>query len=436
MMDTKQFEGKNIAILGFWLEGKSTLNFLLNNNFAFNKLSVLDMKAQPWLETMGIDLETGEHYLEHLDQFDVIFKSAGVPYSPELLRYQDKILTQMQFFFKNYQGKVIAITGSKGKSTMTSLIFSILKNAGYRVKLVGNIGNPVLEEIDFTEESDFVVCELSSYMLERLEKKNYLSVLGNIFPEHMDWHGGFEQYAKAKLNILKGSEFNIVLQKTAGEYQLAATYENIETYWIWGKTSWANGYFIHEMQELFPTEDKLLLGEHNTQNIAAAIAVALKIGVPMEVIHDTIKNFTGLPHRLQFVGEFQGIYFYDDAISTTPESTLEALKTFWKRIGTLFLGGTDRGYDFRLLMEKVQEYWIQNLVFFPPSGEKMARLVPDFKGKVLHTDDMQAAVAFAFQYTEPEKICLLSTASPSYSIWKNFEEKGDLFQKAIKASSS
>ena len=435
-MDTKQFEGKNIAILGFWLEGKSTLNFLLNNNFAFNKLSVLDMKAQPWLETMGIVLETGEHYLEHLDQFDVIFKSAGVPYSPELLRYQDKILTQMQFFFRNYQGKVIAITGSKGKSTMTSLIFSLLKNAGYRVKLVGNIGNPVLEEIDFAEESDFVVCELSSYMLKRLEKKNYLSVLGNIFPEHMDWHGGFEQYAKAKLNILKGSEFNIVLQKTVEEYELATAYENIETYWIWGKTSWANGYFIHEMQELFPTEDKLLLGEHNTQNIAAAIAVSLKIGVPMEVIHDTIKNFIGLPHRLQFIGEFQGIYFYDDAISTTPESTLEALKTFWKRIGTLFLGGTDRGYDFRLLMEKVQEYWIQNLVFFPPSGEKMARLLPDFKGKVLHTDDMQAAVAFAFQYTESGKICLLSTASPSYSIWKNFEEKGDLFQKAIKASSS
>ena len=436
MMDTKQFEGKNIAILGFWLEGKSTLNFLLNNNFAFNKLSVLDMKAQPWLETMGIALETGEHYMEHLDQFDVIFKSAGVPYSPELLQYQDKILTQMQFFFKNYQGKVIAITGSKGKSTMTSLIFSLLKNAGYRVKLVGNIGNPVLEEIDFAEELDFVVCELSSYMLERLEKQNYISVLGNIFPEHMDWHGGFEKYVKAKLNILKGSEFNIVLQKTVEEYGLATAYENIETYWIWGKTSWANGYFIHEMQELFPTEDKLLLGEHNTQNIAAAIAVALKIGVSMEVIHDTIKNFTGLPHRLQFVGEFQGIHFYDDAISTTPESTLEALKTFWKRIGTLFLGGTDRGYDFRLLMEKVQEYWIQNLVFFPPSGEKMARLLPDFKGKVLHTDDMQAAVAFAFQYTEPGKICLLSTASPSYSIWKNFEEKGDLFQKAIKASSS
>lgn len=430
-MDTKQFEGKNIAILGFWLEGKSTLNFLLNNNFAFNKLSVLDMKDQPTLQTLGIPSETWENYLQHLDQFDVIFKSAGVPYSPELLPYKEKILTQMQFFFNTYQGKVIAITGSKGKSTMTSLIFSILKNAGYKVKLVGNIGNPVLEEVDFNEESDFVVCELSSYMLEHLEKKNYISVLGNIFPEHMDWHGGFEQYAKAKLNILKGSEFNIVLQKTVEEYQLAAAYENIETYWIWGKTSWANGYFSYDWQELFPTDDRLLLGEHNIQNIAAAIAVAIKIGVPMQIVHDTIQNFTGLPHRLELVGEFQGITFYDDAISTTPESTLEALKTFWKRIGTLLLGGTDRGYDFRLLMQKVQEYWIQNLVFFPPSGEKMASLLEGFQGKLLHTNDMEVAVAFAFQHTAPGQICLLSTASPSYSIWKNFEEKGDLFKAAI-----
>lgn len=432
-MDTKQFEGKNIAILGFWLEGKSTLNFLLNNNFAFNKLSVLDMKDQPSLGELGIPSETWENYLQHLDQFDVIFKSAGVPYSPELLPYKEKILTQMQFFFNNYQGKVIAITGSKGKSTMTSLIYTILKNAWHKVKLVGNIGNPVLEEIDFKEESDFVVCELSSYMLETLEKKNYISVLGNIFPEHMDRHGGFEKYAKAKLNILKGSDFNFVLEKTVKEYELTATYDNIETYGIWGKTSRANGYFTYDMQELFPIEDRLLLGEHNIQNISLAIAVALKIWVPMEIIHEAIKTFTGLPHRLQFVAEVQGINFYDDAISTTPESTLEALKTFWKRIGTLFLGGTDRGYDFKLLMNKVQEYWIQNLVFFPPSWEKMATLLSDFKGNIFHTNDMQEAVKFAFKHTQEGKICLLSTASPSYSIWKNFEEKGTLFQQAVKS---
>ena len=168
-MDTKQFEGKNIAILGFWLEGKSTLNFLLNNNFAFKKLSVLDMKDQPWLESFWVWVETWEHYLEHLNQFDVIFKSAGVPYSNELKPFEDRILTQVQFFFDNYKGKVITITASKWKSTMTSIVYTILKNAGFNTKLVGNIWTPVLDEIDFNEEYDYVVCELSSYMLERLK---------------------------------------------------------------------------------------------------------------------------------------------------------------------------------------------------------------------------------------------------------------------------
>lgn len=431
-MDTKQFEGKNIAILGFWLEGKSTLNFLLNNNFAFKKLSVLDMKDQPWLEGFWVGVETGEHYLEHLNQFDVIFKSAGVPYSNELKPFEDRILTQVQFFFDNYKGKVITITASKWKSTMTSIVYTILKNAGFNTKLVGNIWTPVLDEIDFNEEYDYVVCELSSYMLERLNKKNYISVLWNIFPEHMDWHGWFENYVHAKLNNLKWAEYNFVLQKTAEEYDLFDQYDNIETYWIWWKTSRANGYFIHDNQELFPTEDKLLIWEHNTQNISLAIAIALKLGVPIDIIHETVKNFRGLPHRLELVWEYNWITFCDDAISTTPESTMEALKSFWKRVWTIFLWGTNRWYDFRKLMEMVQEYEIQNIVFFPPSGNIMAKFLNNFKGKILYTDRMEDAVAFAFVNTEKDKICLLSTASPSYSVWKNFEEKGDLFKASIK----
>ena len=430
-MDKKQFEGKNIAILGFWLEGKSTLNFLLNNNFSFNKLSVLDVKNQPELESMGISFETWEHYLEHLGEFDVIFKSAGIPYSEQLKQYQDRIITQVQFFFNNYKGKVIAVTASKWKSTMTSLVYTILKNAGLNVKLVWNIWTPFLDEIDFKQEYDYVVCELSSYMLERLEKKNFISVLGNIFPEHMDWHGWFDQYANAKLNILKWSEINFVLQKTVDEYELLEQYDNIETYGINWKTSWANGYFIHDNQELFPTEDKLLIWEHNIQNISLAIGVALRLWVSIDVIHETVKNFRGLPHRLELVWEYDWITFYDDAISTTPESTLEALKSFWKRVDTIFLWGTNRGYDFKELMNKVQEYEIDNIVFFPPSWEIMERFLEDYTGKILRTDRMEDAVAFAFVNTKKWKICLLSTASPSYSVWKNFEEKWDLYKKAI-----
>lgn len=175
-MDKNQFAGKKIAILGFGLEGKSTLNFLLNHHFAFDQITVLDMNPQA-IPIPGVAQKSGQDYLSTLSDYDVIFKSAGVPYTPELLQHKEKILTQMQFFFDNYAGKVIAITASKGKTTMTSLLFQILKNAGLKVKLVGNIGNPVLDEIDFDQEYDYVVAELSSYMLEHLDKKNTISVL-------------------------------------------------------------------------------------------------------------------------------------------------------------------------------------------------------------------------------------------------------------------
>jgi UDP-N-acetylmuramoylalanine--D-glutamate ligase len=156
--------------------------------------------------------------LQYLSDYDLIFKSAGVPYVPEVLAVQDNIITQVQFFFNHYQGKVIAITASKGKTTMASLAYALLKNAGYKVKVVGNIGKPVLDEIDFSTEYDFVIIELSSYMLQTLKKQNFLSILGAIFPEHLDWHEGFEKYVQAKLRILEGSERNIVLQTTPSQY--------------------------------------------------------------------------------------------------------------------------------------------------------------------------------------------------------------------------
>jgi UDP-N-acetylmuramoylalanine--D-glutamate ligase len=150
--------------------------------------------------------------LDNLSHYDLIFKSAGIPYFPQLQAVTDRILTQVQFFFNHYRGKVIAITASKGKTTMTSLAYELLKNAGYQVKVVGNIGKPVFDEIDFETLYDYVVIELSSYMLQTLKKQNAISILGAFFPEHLDWHGGKEAYLQAKLNILSGSEQNIIFK--------------------------------------------------------------------------------------------------------------------------------------------------------------------------------------------------------------------------------
>ena len=172
-----------------------------------------------------------------------------------------------------------------------------------------------------------------------------------------------------------------------------------------------------------------LIGEHNRKNIRAAVSVAKELSVSDEIIKMAIEKFKPLPHRLEFIGKFKNIKFYDDAISTTPESTIEAIKSL-QGIDTIFLGGEDREYNFFQLEKVIKKYKIKNAVLFPVSGK---RILKSEKGlNILKTSSMKQAVIFAYKHTRPGKICLLSCASPSYSLWKNFEEKGDLLKKIVK----
>ncbi len=172
-----------------------------------------------------------------------------------------------------------------------------------------------------------------------------------------------------------------------------------------------------------------LLGFHNVKNIQAAIQVTRLLNISDSAIKTAIKNFKSLPHRLEPVGIYNGIQFYDDAISTTPESTIMAIRSIPK-IGTIFLGGTDRGYDFGELEKTLKTYNIRNIILFPESGSRILKSRTGLN--VLETKNMKDAVDFAFKNTPNGQVCLLSTASPSYSVWKNFEEKGSEFQKYIK----
>ena len=256
----------------------------------------------------------------------------------------------------------------------------------------------LLKKVD---PDEILVIELSSYMLEDIEYSPNVALLLNLFPEHMDYHGGTENYYKAKENIFK-------FQKP-GDLAVKPPF--------------------NEKILLVQRDEIPLLGAHNIKNIKAAIKVARIIGISDSDIKKAVKNFKTLPHRLEFVGELDGVKFYDDAISTTPESTIEAIKSL-KNIGTIFLGGEDRGYDFRELEKTLKDYKIKNIVLFPESGKRILKSRQGFN--VLETRSMEEAVRFAFKNTTNGQICLLSTASPSYSLWKNFEEKGDLFQRLIK----
>jgi len=397
---------KKILILGYGKEGQATERFL--------------KKFVPMAEVGIADKKYDFNYLNEQKKYDLIIRSPGIPKNLITKPYT----TATNIFLANINNIVIGVTGTKGKSTTVSLIYSILKQAGKTVHLIGNIGKPMLDTmLKEIGKEDIFVCEFSSYQLDDIKYSPNIAVVLDLFPEHMNYHGDVKNYYNAKKNII--------------------TRVNADDYFIYNpKFSELKFWAKNSICKTIPFEQSMpiknegipLIGEHNRENIKAAITVAHLLNIDNNTIVDAIKKFKPLPHRLQMVGKFKEIIFYDDAISTTPQSTILAIESL-KNVGTIFLGGEDRGYDFNKMVEVIIDYKIPNIVLFPDTGKKLFKLIESKKVKglrLLKTKSMEEAVKFAYRYTPQDKICLLSNASPSYSLWKNFEEKGDLFQFFVK----
>jgi len=391
---------EHALIVGYGAEGIITKKYL--------------KKRYPFLHLTTADKKQGDHYLDNQKKFDIAIKTPGIPARLITIPYT----TATNLFFAETNNPVIGVTGSKGKSTTASLIAHILTTAGREVKLLGNIGVPMLSVLlKQPEKPTTYVVELSSYQLEDLRQSPQISVVTSLFPEHMDYHGGTEKYYAAKQHIT-------AFQKPGDVFIYNPDFETL--------TSWAKSTSAqekpYESSLPVPVEQIPLLGKHNQQNVKAAVTVARTLGISDAEISRAITSFKPLPHRLENIGTYQGITFYDDAISTSPESTIEAIKSL-PQIGTILLGGEDRGYDFSGLEKAVVEHGISNVVLFPHTGERMFK---NSSLNILRTSRMSEAVAFAYKHTKAGGICLLSTASPSYSLWKNFEEKGAEFAKYVK----
>ena len=405
-MKLKDLKNKRILILGYGKEGKATEAFL--------------KKAFPSILVDHTDKKMESAYLERQKEYDVVIKTPGIPKKFITVPYT----TATNLFFESCPGVIIGVTGSKGKSTTSTLIYHILKSSGKPVHLVGNIGNPALLELMLPRgKDDIFVIELSSYQLDDIAYSPHISVMLNLFPEHMDYHGDVSTYFESKKNIIKQSkenDFFIYNPQYEDLVQLA-------------KNTYCRAI---PFTELIPLSDNKipLLGEHNRTNIKAALTVVSLFDISEESIKKSLLTFKPLRHRLENIGTYREITFYDDAISTTPESTICAINSFPK-IGTIFLGGFDRGYDFGKLSQVIIDQKIPNIVLFPDSGDtifKLLKKVVGIKFRFLKTKSMEEAVVFAYENTPVNTVCLLSTASPSYSLWKNFEEKGDLFQFFVK----
>lgn len=428
---------KNIAILWFWREWKSTLRFLQKNGIMDLSITILDRDKNLEIKDFEWKIVSWDKYLDDLDRFDYIFKSPWVSsYIDELVYHKDKILTQAKIFFEYYDWRIISITGTKGKSTTATLTYNLLKNAWYNVKLVWNIWNPVLSEIDVENDKyDFVVYELSSYMLEELTNHHStISVFINIFKDHLDWHRWFENYFSAKKHILNWAENILVWEELYSQIKKELKEKD---YHIFG---WKKWYYSHDEKTFFVNKSKLdikidpkIPWNHNLDNICAILGIANILNIDFKIFENTINNFNWLFHRLENIWTYAGITFIDDAISTTPESTIQAIKTFQPNITTIYLGWSDRWYDFTKLWKIINKSKIENIILFPSSWEKIKEFIKIGKFNVFETDNMKDAIRFTFENTPKWTIALLSTASPSYSLWTNFEHQWKEFKDEVLA---
>lgn len=396
---------KKILILGYGKEGQSVERFL--------------KKYVPTSEILIADKKDNENYLLRQKEADLVVRSPGV----KVENIFKKWTTASNIFFSNFQGITIGITGTKGKSTTASLVAVMIRTKGTDVRLIGNIGNPMLNELETSTKETIAVVELSSYQLSDLYFSPHITLVVNWYPEHSDFHGSFGAYKKAKQNSIYFQTKEDFFVYDPEEKEVA------------GWTALTKAKATPYTQEFPFDETKVpLLGNHNKKNIRGALTIARLFNVTDDEAQKAVYSFIPLPHRLQNVGTFKGISFYDDAISTTPESTIAALNSLHK-VETLLLGGLDRGYDFAQLVRILQEKQIKSLVLFPETGYRIKQelmKINDYDPTILETSDMQDAVEFSYRNCSKGSICLLSTASPSYSLWKNFEEKGDLFQNCVR----
>ncbi|MDA1316825.1 MAG: UDP-N-acetylmuramoyl-L-alanine--D-glutamate ligase [bacterium] len=405
-MKLAQLEHKTILIVGYGMEGKATKSFL--------------EKYVPSSRITVTDASNGKDYLAHQANYDIVIKTPGIPPRDLSVPYT----TATNIFFANLPTRVqtIGVTGSKGKSTTASLIYHILASSGKKTKLVGNIGSPMLDSLKLDDTETIYVIELSSYMLTDIKFSPHISVITSLFPEHIPYHKTVEEYYVAKQNIVAHATPNDYYIYNPAYPQLAD--------WAKGTSAISTPY-----KTGIPETTSKLIGAHNKDNIAAAYSACSLLNISDANFTFAVSTFEPLPHRLQTVGTVHGITFIDDAISTTPESTMAALEAV-DNVQTIFLGGEDRGYDFSQLINMLYDKHIQHIVVFPDSGNRIAEELhikhPDIL-TIYHAQDMNSAVDYAFKHTSEGSICLLSCASPSYSLWKNFQEKGDQFKKCIQA---
>lgn len=433
----EHLKNKKIAIVGFGREGKSTYKFIrkyLNNQ----ELEILDgneklLELNEELKSdKNLKIITGKNYLDNLEKYDLIIKSPGVKFKDlDISKFEDKITSQLGLTLDFYKQNVIGITGTKGKSTTTSLIFKVLKDQGYDAYLLGNIGIPIFDYIEKFNENSKLVIEMAALQLEYVKTSPHIGIILNLFEEHLDFFKSKEHYFLAKLNMFKyqdNSDYGLYTSsnETLDKYVQNGNYiTNLID--INKELKIENNYVIYDNKKIYDSNsERLLLGKHNLTNIMFVLRLSELLKLDLQKTINTINQFKPLEHRMEYVSTINGVKYYNDAIATIPEATINCVEAL-KDVDTIIFGGMDRGIDYNDLIDFFNKSKIKNFICMPDTGYKIGK---EIKSKnVYMVETLENAVKKAKEVTK--NICVMSPAASSYNAFKNFEEKGRIYKELI-----
>lgn len=441
---------ENILILWFGREWKTSYNFI-RKHLPNKHFTILD-ENQIWeIDNENTDVIIEKISIERLKQFDLIVKTPWISF-----KWMDtewlNITSQLELLLEVDRQNVIAITGTKGKSTTTTLLYEVVKNQKENTFLLWNIWVPIFEQIENFDENSTLVIECSSHQLQYIKTSPHIAILLNLYPEHLDHYNSLEEYYESKLNIFKyqtewdfaivdeqvmktaslmkgGSEWNEQVGSTSptppykggpSANQKIIIGKNIFVQWDFVVLNWKEIYNVNEKRNL--------LWDHNLRNIMNIFVVCDILKLDFEKAKKVISEFKPLEHRMELVWTFNWVTYYNDSIATIPESTINSLKSI-PNVNTLILWWMDRWIDYSKLIDFVNSSNVENVICLPKTGHD---LLPSLTKKTYKVDNLPEAVKIAKEVTKKWTVCLLSPAASSYTFFKNFEERGRMFKELVK----
>ena len=460
----EDWSGKKVIVIGAARQGTALSRYLASKGaqvILTDMHSLDDLPANlPDLEKLGIQLRLGGHPLELLEGADLVCVSGGVPltipFIQAALQRGIPLSNDSQIFLEACPAQVIGITGSSGKTTTTALVglmaqkYFEMKQNGHRAWVGGNIGNPLIEQVDQIDEDDLVVLELSSFQLELMTRSPQIAAILNITPNHLDRHGSMQAYIAAKSRILRfqhAGDVAILNRDDPGSWSLAEHLKSdLISFGFQKPDSKQNGTYIYkdaiwlqlgrESLKMLPLEWIQLPGRHNIANVLAACAIAAAASLALPAIQTAIEEFTGIPHRLEFIRNINGVDWYNDSIATAPERTMAAIEAFEGPL-VLLLGGRDKNLPWEDLAQLIHRRVRAVVLFGEAAGLIEKALGAVKKGETLQVisrcNTLEEAVQAAAKLAQPGDTVLLSPGCTSFDAFKDFEERGEYFRKLVNA---